>query len=333
MKPFFTLFAALLTLGTAAADWYDGTTSPDPYGETDDGILAFDDAPGVDPLYTTPSANTSNSGKQRAFIPNNAYIEYFGNMSLSSQHAHLQVYNAYLALPLTSTDRASLWGWHLDATASLRVTWFDLSGDQVLDEDRLYSLGLQASVSHKIGQRSQIQLGGIMFYSSDFDVDSADNFYLGCYAAFSSRYGENLRYTVGLACMPDFYENYVYPMINVAWRYHPVWELNIQASRLSILHVGNERFHWGPFLQWNSSRWTVRRDRRTEQFRMTSFIAGMGATYDMITGSGAHFMLLGDLGCSFYNTFRVRDKKGDHTLEKYRGHPDLYLRFGVQIQF
>lgn len=332
MKHTLTVLAACVTLGTAGAAWYDDSTFA-PYGEEGDGLLLYDESPGVDPLYTTPNANTSDGGRKRAFIPDNAYFEYFGNMTLSGQHARLQVFNAYLSLPLTTPERAGLWGWHLDATASVRVTWLDSTGERVLDENRLYSLGLQASISHKLGRNSQIQLGGIGLYSSDFDVASADNFYMGCYAAFSSRFGENLRYTIGIAYMPDFYEHYVYPMINVAWRYNPVWELNIQASRLSILHVGNERFHWGPFLQWNASRWTVRRDRRTEQFRMTSFIGGIGATYDITTASSARVMLLGDLGCSFYNTFRVRDKKGNHTLEKYRAHPGLYLRLGAQILF
>lgn len=332
MRCFSIILVILLQIGLASADWYDGIdVAPD--GAEDDGVFRFDDASGVEPLYSTPNANTETSGKQRAFIPNNAYLEYFGNMSLSGQSARLQVFNAYLALPLTSPERAALWGWHLDATASLRVTWLDSTGERVLDENRLYSLGIQAGLSHKLGQRSQIQFGGIGLYSSDFDVASADNFYLGCYAAFSSQYGDRLRYTVGMAFMPDFYENYVYPMMNVAWRYDPQWELNIQASRLSLLQVSHEKFHWGPFLQWNASRWTVRRNRHTEQFRMTGLIIGCGATYDAATASGARVSLLGDLGCSFYNTFRICDKKGHHTLEKYHAHPGLYARVGVQLLF
>ena len=59
---------------------------------------------------------------------------------------------------------------------------------------------------------------------------------------------------------------------------------------------------------------------------------GMGAEYNMTIRS-AKLQLMGDLGMTFNNTFRVRDKHGDDTLEKYRTHPGLYARLGIQLQF
>lgn len=331
-----TLFTLALSLmvGAAGAEWYDGD------GGADDGddFLNFEENYGVDPIYSTPSVNTGSSfasqgSGQRAFVPSNMYVEYFGNMDVRSQAAHLRMFNMYMAVPLTSTERTTWRGWHFDMSASARATWLQHSGVNVLDENRLYTLGLQASVGRKIASRSYLQVGFVPQFSSDFNVLSHEDFYWGCYAAFSSKPSENFRYTLGLALMPDYYDHYVFPMMNLVWRYNPSWELRVQASRFSLANVSHENFHWGPFFQWNAARWTVHREGVTQKLCMTNCILGMGVSYNIKTSSGTNVMLLGDLGCSVYNTFRVRDKEGDRTLEKYRAHSGVYLRFGAQISF
>lgn len=338
-----TLFTLLLALqvGVAGAAWYDedgyaGDTTSGFSG--DDAFFDFDESPGVDPLFSTPTSGTSvgapaGGGKQRAFVPNDMYLEYFGNMSLSSQSAHLHMFNAYLSLPVTTSENTQWHGWQFDSRVSLRATWLENSGQKVLDENRLYTVGFQASVGHSIGRNFYGQIGVVPEISSDFDVMSHENFFLGCYGAVSMRASDNLRFTLGVAYMPDYYEHDFFPLIGLAWRFNPAWEARVEASRFSVVSVAHDKFQWGPFFQWNSAMWTVHRHRETQQFRMTNCILGVGCTYDIQTASGTKVQLLGDLGCSFYNTFRVRDKHGNETREKYRAHPGVYMRAGMQITF
>lgn len=337
MKAYQLLMSALMMCGgMAAAAWEDGY---DAYaggeaGLTSEEVLMFDEPAGVDPMYSTPSVNSSAAySGQHAFVPNDFYFEYLGNMSISGpEGGHLRVSNIFLTIPFTNPEKAVWKGWHLDAKLSTRLTHIHSSGSAVVDEDRLYTVGMNVAVSHAIGQRAQIQFGFTPQLSTDFDVMSSHNFFWGGYMAYSAKVNDQFNYTVGFAFMPDYYENYVFPVLNVRWRYAPTWEMRIQASRLSAVSVASQRFHWGPFFQWNSGVWTVHRKSVTQQFRMTNCIIGMGAEYNMTPGA-SKVMLLGDLGMTFNNTFRIRDKHGDHTLEKYRTHPGLYARLGIQVHF
>lgn len=321
-------------MSLAIAAWEDAYDS---YGAgaglSSEEVLLFDEPSGVDPMYSTPSVNSSASySGQHAFVPNDFYFEYLGNMSISGHGGRLRVSNIFVTLPFTNPKTAVWRGWHLDAKLSARLTNIHSSGNHVVDEDRLYTVGMNVSVSHTIGQHAQIQFGLTPQFSTDFDVMSSNNFYWGGYMAYSMKPNDRFYFTIGVACMPDYYEYYVFPVLNVCWRYAPTWEMRIQASRLSAVNVASQRFQWGPFFQWNTGLWTVHRKGMTQQFRMTNCIVGMGAEYNLTPGS-SKVMLLGDLGMTFYNTFRVRDKDGEHTLEKYRTHPGLYARLGLQVHF
>lgn len=334
MKTKLLLLGALLVQwGGALAAWDDSYDPMAASSYPDDAVLNFEEPLGVDPIYSTPSEVTASPSGQRPFVPNDVYWEYMGKMSICGQHARTQITNVFLALPLTNPQRMSWGRWHLDAGLRGRVTWIDTSGRDVIDEDVLYTLGLQAALSYQMANHKQFQLGFTPQLSSDLDVMSSENFYWGGYAAFSAKPSDRLGYTVGLALMPDYYDHYVFPVVNLNWRYSPVWELRVQASRISLANVASERFQWGPFFQWNSGIWTVRRHRQTQQLRMTNCIAGMGASYDAKWGNGMVLHFIGDLGTAFYNAFRVRDKHGDHTWEKYRTHPGWYARLGLQVQF
>ncbi len=337
---FFLVSAALLCPAAYAATWDEGS---DPYayqvglgGDIYSGGEEYEAGMGVDPIYSTPSsyeAAPSGGARRPHFAPNDAYAEYFGNMSISGQSARTELVNAVLTLPIVDPRRAAWRGWHLDVKATARLTWINTSGDDVLDEDDLYTIGVRAALAHSVGSASQFQLGVTPQVSTDFDVMTHDNFYWGGYVAFSSKAGDAFRYTVGVAYMPDYYRSPLLPLLSLQWRYNPSWELRVMASRVSAVCVAHERFQWGPFFQWNSGAWTVQRYGQTRQFRMTNCIAGVGATYDLKLDTGTTISLLGDLGGTFYNTFRVRDRDGDHTLEKYRAHPGLYARVGVQVAF
>ncbi len=339
MKKTFTLIAAMCALMTGAA--WATTESHDSWSQTDSPFLApvgddglgYDIGPGVDPIYSTPSIYEDSGHRYPAFVPNDLYVEYFSNMAFNGGHGHVQVTNAVLTIPFVNPRRATWAGWHLDVKGTARLTWLDCSGRNLLDEDNLYTIGLQAIVSRALGQSSQLQLGFTPQYSSDFDLMSHHNFYWGGYAAFSSKAGDKLRYTLGVGFVPDYYRSIVLPLIGLQWRYNPNWELRVEGMRLSSVCVASERFHWGPFFQWNNAVWTVHRERQTRQFRMNNAIIGLGATYGLKLASGGTLGFLGDVGCSFNNVFRVRDASGEHTLEKYRAHPGLYARLGLRYAF
>ncbi len=348
MKPryFFAMTAALMGSVTQAATW-DESADPFAYradfgGDVYGGEPGYDAGMGVDPIYSTPSsyeiapsygAAPARGKRHPFFAPHDAYVEYFGNMSISGQSARTELVNAMLTLPVVNPSRAAWAGWHLDVKAAARITWINTSGVDVLDEDDLYTIGLRATLAHAVGRASQFQVGVTPQISTDFDVMTHDNFYWGGYVAFASKVGSSFRYTLGIAYMPDYYRTHALPVLSLQWRYNPAWELRVQASRISTVCVAHDRFHWGPFFQWNSSTWTVNRYGEAHQFRMTNCIAGLGASYDLKLDTGTTISLLGDVGGTFYNTFRVSDRHGKHTTEKYRTHPGVYARLGVQVAF
>lgn len=325
------LWAALAP--TCFAAWDDSYDPMSGSIYTSDPVSSYEDVLGVDPIYSTPSSSTSAGFRQRAFVPDCAYVEYMGKMSISAQSARTQVMNAFISLPLTSAALHSWGKWHWDTRLSGRMTWINTDGDDVIGEDTLYTVGFQAALSYRVTCNSQFTLAFTPQISSDLDVMTSQIFFWGGYAAFSSRVSDRLSYTAGLAFMPDYYEHYVFPLINLSWQCAPVWQLQIQASRLSVVNVAHENFHWGPFIQWNAGIWTVQRQGHTQQLRMTNCIAGLSTSYDCHLQGGTVLRFVGDLGTAFYSTFRVRDKRGDHTLEKYRTHPGWYMRLGVQVQF
>ena len=113
----------------------------------------------------------------------------------------------------------------------------------------------------------------------------------------------------------------------------PSWELQLQAERLSYQFVsGSGQFRVGPFMQHNRSVWTVKRHGATRMLRMTNWITGGTASYRWTMGA-CKVSLVGDLGCTFYNNFRVRTKNGRHTLERYRTDGGLYARVAVGVEF
>ncbi len=307
---------------------------PSPYmAPVGDEGLGYDAGLGVDPVYSTPTMYEESGVRPQSFVPNDVYMEFFGNMSYNGGGGRVQMVNAVLTVPFVNPQQAERWGWHLDVKGTARLTWLDCKGRNLIDEDNLYTIGVQASVSRQLGRVTQLQLGVTPQFSTDFDVMSHHNFYVGGYVAFSVKASESFRYTVGLTYMPDYYRSLVLPVLSLQWRYHPAWELRVQGSRLSAVCVANERFQWGPFFQWNTGVWTVHRQRQTQQLRVSNCIIGLGATYDVTLTGGSTLSFLADVGGTFNNVFRIRDASGDHTLEKYRSHPGFYGRMGFRFAF
>ncbi len=348
MKPL-SLFAGMCALSAGAAcaatyAWDDAYNTPqaDPYATVDpdpymapvgeDG-LGYDAGLGVDPVYSTPTMYEETGMRTPSFIPNDVYMEYLGNMKFNGGRGRVEVMNAVVTIPFVNPQRAAWRGWHLDAKATARITWLDCEGRNLLDEETLYTIGMQATVARSIGKASQVQLGVTPQFSTDFDLMTHHNFYVGGYLAFSVKANETLRYTVGIAYMPDYYRNLVLPVLSLQWRFNPAWELRVEGARISAACVANEHFQWGPFFQWNTAVWTVHRQRQTQQFRMSNCILGLGGIYDRKLRNGSTLSFLADAGCAFNNIFRIRDASGEDTLEKYRTHPGFYGRLGFRFVF
>lgn len=301
---------------------------------TEDGVF-FNDT-GMDPLFSTPSTipmEPETDGSRPTLIPNDYYFEYLGPMHVHGQSAHVRMMNVFATLPLLNPRKHAWHGWHLDAKVSGRLTWAHNSGNRVLDEPRLYTVGASATLIRQVGSKSQFHLGFTPQVSSDFDTFSHEIFYWGGNVGFSSAAGEKFKYTLGVSVMPDFNDMWVYPLVNFQWRLRPNWELQLQAERLSYQFVSSSgSFRVGPFIQHNRSVWTVKRQRATRMLRMNNWIAGLSASYRKSL-STCKVSVLGDLGFTFYNNFRVRTKDGEHTLERYRADGGLYARVGVGVEF
>ncbi len=324
------LHSLLIALGFLCAPPFAARSEASPARE-DGG--AYDAGLGVDPVYPTPNLDEESGTRPPSFIPSEVYAEYLGNMSLHGERGRVRVAHVVLTLPMVNPQRAAWRGWHADVKGTARMTWLDSTGPHLLDEDRLYTLGLQASVSRPAGKCGRWQLGLTPQISTDLDVMTRHNLYLGGYAAWAATCSEKLRCTLGLACMPDYYRSVVLPLLSLKWRCAPAWELRVEGARLAAVCVGQERFHWGPFFQWNTGVWTVQRRQQTQQLRMNNAILGLGTSYESKPARGGRLSFLGDAGLSFANSFRIRDASGRHTLEKHRAHPGLYARLGLRLVF
>lgn len=345
MRSIFGIGILLCSALTAAAQgWDEGSYAFDegygstpsydapalPSAETGGYDAAYDT--GLDPIYSTPDSAPASHEPRHAFVPNEVYFERLGNMRVKGGNGHLSVTNLFVAMPLNDPSKATWMGWSFDAKLSLRQTWLEGSAAKALDEKRLTTLGMHASVAHAIGQASQVQVGVMPNISTDVDQLSSHDFFIGGYAAFASRFSPNFSYSVGVALMPSYYEHYVLPLVNFRYRTPQQWELALEATRLSFTYARWEQFHVGPFLQWNNGVWTLRRDHRTEQLRMNNIILGAGADGFVRLGQAKLSGLL-DVGASVHNSFRFKDKTGDHTLESFHAKPGWYLRAGLGLQF
>ncbi len=329
MKRIFHTFAMALLAGGAAALAQDDII-------LEDGV--FMDDTGMDPIFSTPSTlppapAAEGETARPILVPNDYYFEYMGRMHIHGQGQHARIMNAFATIPLINGRKHAWHGWHLDCKLSGRISWLHNSGTRVLDESRLYTLGLNATVLHQIGQKSQFHLGLTPQISTDFDTMSHDMFYWGGNVGFSSALSDNFKFTLGVSVMPHYNNMWFYPLVNFNWRVMPRWELQLQAERLSYQYVsGSEKFRVGPFLQYNRSVWTVNRHRKTCQFRMNNWIGGATASYRWNIGS-CKVTLLGDLGFTFYNNFRIKTKNGKHTLDRYRAGGGPYARIAVGLEF
>ncbi|MCD8070797.1 MAG: DUF6268 family outer membrane beta-barrel protein [Akkermansiaceae bacterium] len=266
-------------------------------------------------------------------IPNEFSYEYLGPMKADGGGSHLSITNVKISMPLSDPHRSGWSSWHFDAKVSLKMTWINSSGEDPIDLDRLYTVTPLIGISRKMGSSGMFSIAFTPQLSSDLDTASAHNFYFGGFAAYSSALGENFTYSVGVACMPDYSNTWLLPIIQFAWRAAPNWCLKLEAARLSFDNVASERFEWGPFFTFNSGTWTVRRHLRTEQFRWSSCVLGLGGALNLTPNQPSKLLLKADTGFTFANKAKFRTKNGKHDLTTYDYDPGFYIKAGLELRF
>ena len=327
-----TLFACALTfalLGTqvyAISDFIDDTAGYDPYMLPPDTQSQQENSEGF--AYAAPS-----NSYIPYIIPNELYYELLGPMEADVGGSHLSVTNVKLTVPLSDPHRSGWGSWHLDAKIGVRMTWIESTGRNLVDLEHLYTVSGIVGVSRRLGTNRALSIGLSPQYSSDIDQSSGHSFYLGGYVAYSARMNPDFTYSVGIACMPDYSNTWVLPLFQFSWNATPDWRLKFESTRLSYDNVASERFHWGPFFQFISGTWAVKRDRQTQQFRWSSCALGMGAAVNLTPRQETKVYLKADVGFTFANEAKFRSKNGNHDLESYDYDPGFYLRVGLDLRF
>lgn len=320
------LLSPLSAMGQSAAA---GTGPYDQFSE-DPTRLSFDTPMPVYPSYSTP---TSTSNSLEKFIPTSIILEHYGQQNVKRHDSHMSCTNLYVAAPILRPENTSLGKWNIDMKVNARITWFDSDGASFLGERNLYTVGLQTSAIRSIAQGKQFILGLAPQISSDFDLISHDIFYFGAYAAYAQTVNDRLKYTVGLSYMPRYYENSILPLFAINWKVSNNYELRMEAARLSLINVSRDNFQWGPFLQFNTSVWTVRHDATTKQMRQSSVVLGLASQYGMGDKKSTSYHILADIGVTVDNQIKIQTSNGDRTLEKFETSPGLYARLGFEIRF
>ncbi len=314
-------------------------------------FLEFEQPLGVDPVYNTPTAATMNydysfpetdyqemasgsaSSAKLHYRPFNFFGEHFGQYRIKGTNSRVEYTNIYLTLPLMDPRQYHAWGWHLDTKLNMRYTWMNSTGPDFVDEGSLYTNGLLVSLYRKVGSKGQFILGMTPQISTDFDVMSSSSFYFGAYAAFAYEVSDRLRFTLGVSYMARYYKEDLFPLIGLSWEARPNWFVRIEATRLSYMNKLWQGFEWGPFVQWNSLLWTVKRDRETQQMRSESYTAGVSCQYLLPLSGGQSLMIMADAGLNFDQTIDFRDKRDNYTIDRYKGEAGFYARFGFELYF
>ncbi len=313
--------------------------------------LDFEQPLGVDPVYSTPTAATmdyassfpethhqemlsgGSAAKNLHYRPFNFFGEHFGQHRLKGTNSRVEFTNIYLTMPLVDPRVYHTMGWHLDVKLNMRYTWLNSTGPDFVDEGSLYTNGLLISVNRKLGQKGQFIFGLTPQLSTDFDVLTSSSFYFGAYVAFAYEVSDRLRFTLGVSYMSRYYEHDLFPLIGLSWEAKPNWFLRVEATRLSYMNKLWQGFEWGPFLQWNSLLWTVKRDRRTQQMHAESFTAGVSAQYLLSLSGGEALMIMADVGMNLDQEIEFRDKRNSRTIDRYKGETGFYARFGIELYF
>ncbi len=276
---------------------------------------------------------TENPNALRSFVPIDGYFEYMGQRSLDDHNTRVETISAYLNLPIISPNSARWRDLHFNLTANMRVTWFNTSGQDVIDETVLYTMGFNGTMLYNLNQKGQIVFGLSPQISSDLDVLSSHDFFIATYLGYRFKVGENFRATLGLSWMPNYYSEDFLPFVDISWKFNPNWELRAKAARLSVVNVANPRFEWGPFIEMNSNVWTIKRRRETQQLRTRSILLGVGSQFVINPNGKTPIYLMGDLGFSVANKIEFTDKSGDHKIERYDTDTGLYARLGFELKY
>lgn len=266
-------------------------------------------------------------------LPNEFSYEHLGSMKADRGGSHLSLTNVKLSIPLADPHRSGWSTWHLDAKISLKMTWVNSSGKDLIDLNRLYTVAPLVGLSRKIGSYGMLSVALTPQFSSDFDTSSSHNFYFGGFAAYSGALSESFTFSAGVACLPDYSNTWFVPLVQFKWKVLPVWQLKLENTRLSFDNVASSRFEWGPFIGISSGTWTVNRHKRTEQFRWSSGVAGLGAAFNLTPAKQTKFLLRTDVGFSFANKAKFRTKNGKHTIDSYDYDPGFYLKAGLDVRF
>ncbi len=319
-------------------------------------VLEISGSSGIDPVYSSPTSLSSEelyvyddqmyttNWEGESFAPSSTphvlrkvstVFEYFAQQSFRDARGKFSYANAYLTLPLVNPQNYAFRGWHLDLSLNLRATFFDVSGENLVDEKDLYTTGAIASVFYNIDEKARLTFGVTPQFSSDLNNLSSSNFYFGIFTAFTYKASDKIRITMGMSYMPDYYRHDLWPLINVSWEVAPKWDLRVQSQRLGVIRrVGSKgSFEWGPFIQWNHFLWSVDRQNRTDLLRMESFVFGVQAQYNSQLQSGKNLRVYADLGLNFDQEIRFEDKDNAALLDRYKADAGLYTRLGVEFSF
>ncbi len=319
-------------------------------------VLEFSGSSGIDPVYSSPTSLSSEelfvyddqmystNWQGEIYEPSNkphiartasTAFEYFAQQEFRRADGKFSYTNIYFTLPMINPANHQYRGWHVDLSLNVRATFFDVSGEDLIDEEELYTAGVIGSVFYNIDEKARLTFGVTPQFSSDLNNLSSSNFYFGAFAAFTYKANEKIRVTMGVSYMPDYYSDDFWPLVNISWEVAPRWDLRVQSQRLGLVRKfgAQGNFEMGPFLQWNHFFWSVSHQRRTELMRMESVILGVQAQYSKTTMSGRSMRFYADLGLNFDQEIRFEDKNNGALRERYKAESGLYTRLGMEFSF
>ncbi len=248
-----------------------------------------------------------------------------GGSSFSMQQVELEI-------PLSDPRRSGYANWALISSLSTSYTHVNTNGELSLDHEDFYRFTLPIGAVQRTKSHS---LFFMVTPSLASDFESMDgSFTIGGIAAYSSTWGDELDYTLGVAYFPRSFLFGVIPFVNFTWNFSPDWALALDRSTILLEHELSEKQQLALFFEYDGEAWTAHTDRGLRTFSVSSLVAGLRWEYNIAPPEVPKKLIRLELGVPFYTDVDVEYRHGDQDSEfSDRYEPTLRLSLGLDMRF
>lgn len=265
------------------------------------------------------------------FNPSQFGYEYLGPMTFKSGGGRATLHNAFLYAHLIPQNPEAKMSFGLDLIT--RMTWFGSRGNDLFDDHRLYTVGLNGSSTITLSDSTKIFLGASAMLSTDFDTFNSHCIQIGARGGVSQRINDRLSLQLGLYYTPQLATAPLLPIIGFRYEINDRWFMSLDPMRFKVINKLTDSLSWGPFIGLSAGSWNVRNQRQDMRFSYLSGICGLQANLKLGTWGSYKPTLTTETGFTFANSVEYRNATGRKKIEEAKMKEGFYFQAGVKFDF